>query len=114
VAIDPSCAYLASYAVDVLRACCAAQPPWGLDCYGSGQVFDSDGYNVIVSAQVRKRSLCWVGVWDGVADCAVGLLRGTRGWRLGGGRSLRWEVGYGCRFRLLVERERDSRPLVLE
>lgn len=89
MAIDPSCAYLASYAVDVLRACCAAQPPWGLDCYGSGQVFDSDGYNVIVSAQVRDEILVlewWLG--SGGADCGVGLLSGLRWWRICGGRSL--------------------------
>jgi len=52
IAIDPSCAYLATYVVDIMNSCCKLRPPWLLDCDGAGQVFDTDGYNVIVSAQV--------------------------------------------------------------
>ena len=45
--INSSCQYLASYALDIVNDC----PSNGALYYLAGQEFDTDDYNVIVSAQ---------------------------------------------------------------
>lgn len=64
---------------DVLSSCCKVRLPWIFDCYGAGQVFDSDGYNVIVTAQVS--TLCWVEFLIGVVNGTLGLLMDMDCWR---------------------------------
>ena len=45
--INPSCQYLASYAQDIVDRC----PSNKFENYLAGQEFDTDNYNMIVSAQ---------------------------------------------------------------